>query len=114
MEDGVTETLLTCCEKILLTFLLETTITIKDVGPFNLSQSFFTQSKHQSFSCSCGQRTFPVMHDALNSSLASSMMTITATVVEQLFIRCFYLGREQIKLSMVCCTCDTNDPLTLQ
>ena len=35
---------------------------------------------------SCGQRTFPVMHDALNSSqlLASLMMTITATIVMQL------------------------------
>lgn len=77
-----------------------------------LLQSFFTQSKQQSFSCSCGQRTFPVMHDALNSSLACSMMTITATVVEQLFIRCFYLGREQRKLSMVCWTWDTNNLFT--
>ena len=54
---------------------------------------------------SCGQCTFPVMHDALNRSLATSMMTITATVVEKLIIRWVYSGREQIKLSMVCCTC---------
>ena len=53
---------------------------------------------------SCGQWTFPVMHDALNRSLATSMMTITATVVEQLIIRWVYSGREQIKLSTVCCT----------
>ena len=66
------------------------------------------------FMRSCGQRTFPVMHDALNRSLATPMMTITATGVERLIIRWICFGCEQIKLSMVCCTWDTNDPLTLQ
>ena len=53
--------------------------------------------------CSCGQRTFPIMPDALNRSLAGSIVTITATVVEELIITWVFLGREQIKLSMVCC-----------
>ena len=53
--------------------------------------------------CSCGQRTFPIMRDALNRSLAGSIVTITATVVEELIITWVFLGREQIKLSMVCC-----------
>ena len=53
---------------------------------------------------SCGQRTFPVMHDALNRSFGKSMMTLTVAVVEQLIIlRWVYFGREQIKLSIVCC-----------
>ena len=46
--------------------------------------------KRVQFMRSCGQRTFPVMHDAINRSLATSMMTITATVVDQLIIRWVY------------------------
>ena len=69
---------------------------------FDIAKFFSALSKHHSFSCSRGQRTFPVIHDALNRSLASSMMAITATVVEQLIIRWFCLGREQIKLRKVC------------
>ena len=71
--------------------------------------------KRVRFMGSFDQRTFPIMHEALTKNPANSMMTITVAVVEKLIIlRWVCCGREQTKMSIVCCAWDTDYLLTVE